>query len=207
MSMRSKTLYAKAPTLVLATRNPGKIKEFQAILEPWDVKVMTLFDFSSIAVSDEPFTTYLENAHHKATLVARQLHLPVLADDSGLEISALNDLPGVNSARFLPDLPSYEEKCKAILTSMESHADRRARFVASIAIVLPSGHHYQATRSIEGVIALSLSGAQGFGYDPIFIPQGRQQSFAELTFEEKNKISHRALATQAVMEEWMRGNL
>ncbi len=185
------------PFIVIATRNAGKLREFQLLFHSLPTTLIGLDQFPHVSVSDEPYTTYQENAVHKAHHIMTQVHLPVLADDSGLEIEALPHLLGVYSARYLPE-SSYQEKCQSILALLEGKP-RGARFVAALALVTPNGHTYSVEGECRGVIASQMQGQRGFGYDPIFIPNGYSITYAEMTDTIKNTISHRANAVKSLL--------
>lgn len=190
--------YAKLPPLiVIATRNAGKLREFQQLFQALPTTVIGLDQFPHVSVSEEPYDTYQDNAAHKANHVMTQLNLPVLADDSGLEIEALPDLLGVYSARYQPEL-SYLRKCDTILTLLENKP-RYARFVAALALVIPEGQSFVVEGECRGVIAPQLKGEHGFGYDPIFIPKGYTTTYAEMSDTIKNTISHRAQAVKLLL--------
>jgi XTP/dITP diphosphohydrolase len=150
--------------------------------------------------------TYLENAAAKARLVNQGCHYPALADDSGLEVTALDGRPGVRSARFVP-VSGYPSKIaqdraniERVLEEMKGQTHREARFVCTLALVI-EGTLIHATGAMEGKIADAPRGQMGFGYDPIFIPQGETRTLGEMTETEKNAISHRAQALARLMDE------
>lgn len=185
--------YDNLPTvIVLATRNLGKLREFQQLLRDFPFSIVSLDQFNDVSVSDEPFETYQENARAKAHHVMKQVNMAVLADDSGIEIDALPAQLGVHSARFMSDL-SYSEKC-VYLTSILPANQRTARFVAALALVTPEGCEWVVEGHCMGSIAEHPRGDLGFGYDPIFIPQESELTYAEMDEDTKNQISHRAHA-------------
>jgi len=184
--------------LVLATHNRGKRREWQALLEELDLTILLPEEVGVALPVEETGSTYLDNALLKARALAEASGLPALADDSGLEVDALDGAPGVRSARFQPG--SDEVRYVALLTALEGVAPeaRGARFRCVAALVLPDGRSFTTEGVCEGVIADVPSGAEGFGYDPVFYVPEAGATMAALSFEEKNRISHRARAAQAM---------
>ncbi len=183
--------------IVLATRNRGKIKEIKEMLP--GVGVLTLDDFPGLAMPPETGRTFSENALSKAVFVAEKTGLPALADDSGLEVDALGGRPGVFSARYAGAEATDEENYLKLLGEMKGVAtgERAARFRCVMALAFPDGNEkrsYTFDGALEGYIASEPRGKNGFGYDPVFYVPGMGKTAAELTLEEKNAISHRALA-------------
>jgi XTP/dITP diphosphohydrolase len=182
--------------LLLATRNRHKQQELQNMLADLDIRVIGLDDLPPLPEVEEDGTTFAENASKKAAIIAAASKMTCLADDSGLEVDALDGRPGVYSARFAgPD--ASDEKNNALLLQMLQDVPqekRKAKFVCVIAIADPQGNLSLAEGSCPGSIGFSPHGSGGFGYDPLFIPQGYNQSFAELGDEVKNSVSHRARA-------------
>ncbi len=184
--------------LLIATRNSGKTREFRELLQKAPVILRSLDDFPEIGDVEESGTTFEENASLKAAEYAKRSGILTAADDSGLEVAALGGLPGVRSARFGGASANYDAKMSLLLDSINAvgGGDRRARFVSVIALALPSGEVIHLSRGeCEGVIAFEPRGGNGFGYDPIFIPNGLTRTFGELPDSEKSQISHRAKAT------------
>ncbi|WP_054695445.1 XTP/dITP diphosphatase [Syntrophomonas palmitatica] len=183
-------------TLLLATRNRHKQRELQDMLAGTGIQVINLDNIPDLPEVEEDGATFTENAAKKARVIAAASGMLCLADDSGLEVDALNGRPGVFSARFAgPD--ADDEKNNALLLHMlrdVPEEKRRARFVCVIAIADPQGNLSVAEGACPGTIGFAPHGSQGFGYDPLFIPQGYKQSFAELGAEVKNSISHRGQA-------------
>jgi XTP/dITP diphosphohydrolase len=191
----------KPPELVIATTNQGKLREVRDILGNLRFKLSTLRDYPNLEPVAETGTTFAENAALKACDYARQTGLLTLADDSGLEVRALRGTPGIYSARYLGEATSYTERIQAILSALETHQDRAARFVCVIVIAAPDGTPLHTSTGIcEGHIANSARGQGGFGYDPIFIPDGHDRTFAEIPSQFKNRISHRARALRSARE-------
>jgi XTP/dITP diphosphohydrolase len=192
----------RLPNLVLATGNQGKIREFRSLLSVLPFQLMSLLDFDNVSEVEETGTTYLENARLKAEGFARQTGYLSLADDSGLEIEALTDAPGVQSARFAGVDAGYDVKIPKLLALLEQTGDptRRARFVCSAALSDASGKIlYTAEGVCPGTIAEAPRGSGGFGYDSIFIPDGHRQTFGELSEVTKQQISHRARAVELII--------
>jgi XTP/dITP diphosphohydrolase len=183
------------PTLLLGTHNPGKLKEITSILEGSGWSFSSLQEFDHVGPAEENGVTYSENAILKAQFYARETGLVALADDSGLEVAALNGAPGVYSARYAGEHASDAERRQLLLSELSNNPDRRARFVSVVAIADPSGTVLNVSEGIcNGTLTLEPRGHGGFGYDPLFIPDGYTQTFAELPESTKNLISHRALA-------------
>jgi XTP/dITP diphosphohydrolase len=194
-------------TLLLATSNPHKLEEFRAIFSDLPLRLLTLNDLQLGNEVEETGTTFAENAELKARTYARASGMLTLADDSGLEIDALGGAPGVQSARYLGRETSYAERFRRILEQLKGlpMEQRTARFRCAIALAEPSGYTRIVDGVIEGVIAVSPRGKNGFGYDPIFYLLEFGKTLAELAPEHKNRISHRARAAQAarkLLENW-----
>jgi XTP/dITP diphosphohydrolase len=193
--------------LLLATSNPHKLEEYRAIFADLPARLLSLNDLLLDLEVEETGTTFAENAILKACAYGQAAGVLALADDSGLEIDALKGAPGVQSARYLGRERSYEERFRSILEQMkELPMDQRtARFRCAIALAEPSGNIDIVEGVVEGVIADSPRGKNGFGYDPIFYLPELGKTFAELAPEHKNRISHRARAAQAareLLEKW-----
>ncbi len=186
--------------LVVATNNEHKAIEIKEMLRDLDVEVVTMSDVGIDIEIEENGTTYAENALIKAMALRELTDGWILADDSGLEIDALDKAPGIYSARYLGEDTPYMIKNSMILEKLEDIEDRSARFVCSIALVLDDGSYWITVNKCEGSISHSIQGSNGFGYDPIFIPEGHQATFGVLPAEIKNRISHRAKALLAVAQ-------
>jgi XTP/dITP diphosphohydrolase len=192
-----------AKCLLLGTRNPGKIYEIKLILRDLAFSFSSLNEFSHVAVAEENEGTYAGNAIAKARFYAHATGLPALADDSGLEVEALDGAPGVISARYAGEQATDAERRRLLLTELAKAGsdNRRARFVCAIAIASVEGEVVNLSEGIcEGTITLAPRGESGFGYDPLFVPDGYDQTFAELSDEIKNRISHRARALLKLRE-------
>lgn len=183
-----------------ATSSPHKLGEFQRILGPHGFIVRPASSVRLIPDVDEDGSSFEENAVHKAVTVAAMLGVPVFADDSGLESVALGGEPGVHSARYAGANATDRERIDKLLFRLREHADRSARFVCVIAVAGTDGLLGTAIGEIRGVIALAPSGTNGFGYDPVFIPEGCHQTFAELSSSEKDHLSHRGRALRKAIE-------
>lgn len=184
-------------SLLLGTRNPGKLGEITSILHGCGWSFCSLREFENVDDAEENWQTYAENAIAKARFYAMATGLYALADDSGLEVAALGGGPGVFSARYAGENASDADRRELLLEELAkiTDPDRRARFVCVVAIVNADGEVLNvAEGTCEGTITFAPRGAGGFGYDPLFIPDGYSQTFAELSEEIKNRISHRALA-------------
>lgn len=193
--------------LLLATTNQHKIDEYRAIFSAIPFQLRSLRDFEVETDVEETGSTFIANAELKALTYAKMLGQLSLADDSGLEIDALNGAPGIYSARFAERDTSYEERFRLILEQLKDVPleQRTARFVCAITIAEPSGYHRTVEGVIEGIIADAPRGEHGFGYDPIFFVPELGKTTAELPPEQKNRISHRGRAAQlaaALMSDW-----
>ena len=192
----------KAIVLVIATRNKGKTAEIKELLQGFPVEIKNLDNFGPIPQLEEDGETFDDNAYKKASFAARILGFPSLADDSGLLVEALDGAPGVHSARYAGENATDEERCLKLLKEMEGKANRRAAFECVISIAVPSGPALTYEARCEGLITESPVGSSGFGYDPVFFYPPHQKTFAELTREEKNRISHRGKAFAELKDEF-----
>jgi XTP/dITP diphosphohydrolase len=199
--------------LVIATRNKGKTSEIKALLKDFPVEIRNLDDFGPIPEVEEDGESFDENAYKKASFTARILGYPALADDSGLSVEALDGAPGVHSARYAGKSAADEQKCAKILEEMQGKFNRKAAFECVISIAVPTGAALTYQARCEGLISDKPLGSNGFGYDPIFYYPPLKKSFAELTQEEKNQVSHRGKALKEVRDEfekvliWLRQHL
>ena len=183
------------PRLVVASKNPDKISEIEEILRSLSLtdEIVRGLDWPDI---EETGRTLKENAVIKARAVVEFTGLPVVADDTGLEVDALNGLPGVNTARYAGPSASYDDNVARLLESMDGVEDRKARFRTVVAVVMPDGVEVTAEGSVEGMITKERRGSGGFGYDPVFEVDG--QTLAEMPADDKNALSHRARALRAL---------
>ncbi len=182
--------------IVLATKNKGKIAEFSGLFRPLDCEVVSLLDLGDIPTVEEDGATFLDNAVKKAKGYSQATGLIALADDSGLEVDALGGAPGVHSARYAGPEATDEENNAKLLRELEGMGpeQRTCRFKCVLALYAPGGELLTAEGACEGVVAEQPLGDGGFGYDPIFYIPELGRSMAQLTPEEKNRISHRGRA-------------
>ncbi|PIC62828.1 non-canonical purine NTP pyrophosphatase [Sporosarcina sp. P13] len=182
--------------VLIATNNLGKARDFETLFLPLGIKVLTLQDVDGAIDVEETGTTFVENAVLKAETVAMLLNKVVIADDSGLEVDALNGEPGVYSARYAGEPSDDETNIDKLLTNLANVAEneRQARFRCVLAIAGPSIATTTYSGSCEGVIASERQGRNGFGYDPVFYIPDKEKTMAQLTAEEKSEISHRGAA-------------
>ncbi len=189
--------------LVLASKNPGKLKELREILGGLGVEVLMEPDVGLDVEVEETGASFEENSFLKADAVMRASGLPAVADDSGLAVDALDGAPGVYSARFGGKRTDGERTALLLEKLADVPAERRtARFVSAITCCFPDGRIIRARGTCEGRIGFSAKGNNGFGYDPVFLVPELGKTFAELTAEEKNRISHRGNALREFAEKW-----
>ena len=182
--------------LLLGTNNRHKAEELSQILAglPWEIKILR--DYPQVPEVEEDGRTFEENALKKARYYGEQFGVTCVADDSGLVVDALDGAPGIYSARYAGEDCSYEDNNRKLLAELAAvpDADRTARFVCCAAVVFPDGREHVEIGVVEGRIGRECRGDKGFGYDPLFIPDGYDRYFAELEPEEKHAISHRGRA-------------
>ncbi len=183
--------------IVAATGNRHKFEEYKALLADQKVELRSLMDYPGCPAVPETGTSFRENASQKALAVCRYCDAPTFADDSGLEIEALGGAPGIYSARYAA---TDAERIARVLRELKDAPSRRARFVCVIAIAVNGEVVETFEGTVSGTILTEPRGENGFGYDPIFLPDGEDRSFAELPAEVKNKISHRARAVAKAVE-------
>ncbi len=190
---------------MLATTSAGKVREFRELvaahLDPARVQIATPDELGlTLPPVEESGATFTENALLKARAVAHAAGLPALADDSGLCVDALSGRPGLHSARWAGSAATDADRCALLLQRLQGVPAKRraARFVCVVALALPDGTTWTAEGTCEGIIAAAPCGAQGFGYDPVFLVPALGITFAELSDAEKNRLSHRALALAAL---------
>lgn len=188
--------------LVIATRNVHKLKEIRAIFDFKDLEVLSAFDFPDIPDVVEDGETLEVNALKKALEIARATGCWSMADDSGLEVSALDGAPGVYSARYAGEQCSYSDNNTKLLRELAGKEDRSSRFRTVIALCDPDGNVQTVEGACLGRIIEERRGTNGFGYDPLFVPDGYSETFAELDSSVKNTISHRARALQQARTKW-----
>ena len=198
--------------LLIATSNPGKIRELESLLATLPLRLRSLREFPAIQEIVETGTTFAENATLKATGYARQTHLWTLADDSGLEVAALGGAPGVYSARYAGPEATEAERIARLLEELSrvDDTERHARFNCVIVLADPAAQVINvAEGTCEGHLTHAPRGTGGFGYDPLFVPHGFRQTFGELPDQVKQSISHRAralAATTAFLRQYLRGS-
>lgn len=183
--------------LVFATNNLNKLAEVQKML-PCSIELLSLKDIDCFDDIEETATTLEGNAKIKANYITEKFGYNCFADDTGLEVEALNGEPGVYSARYAGEPANAENNMQKLLTALDNKTDRNAQFRTSICLNLDK-KQFLFDGVCKGTILTSKQGEKGFGYDPIFQPEGYSKSFAEMTSEEKNKISHRGLAIQQLV--------
>ncbi len=199
--------------LVIATRNKNKLREFREVLKDLQIEIRSLDDFGPIPEAIEDGDTFDENAYKKAIHTAKILGLPALSDDSGLVVDALNGAPGVYSARYAGEDATDEKNCAKLINALQGIEDRRAHFQCVLSIAVPSGPALTYEGRCDGIIIDEKRGENGFGYDPIFYFEEFGKTFAELSMEEKNKVSHRGKALAdlkaeaAMVKKWLEQRL
>lgn len=188
-------------TILIATTNKGKQAELFALLENENYTLVTPQDLSLSLKVAETGSTYTENAHIKAAAFCKASGLPSLADDTGLEVDALEKAPGLFSARFSPKPGATDSDRRVLLVSKLKGVSKpwTARFMCAMAFVLPDGSFYQSHGVCEGEVIPEERGNGGFGYDPVFLCKGTNHTMAELSMPEKNRISHRAKAVDGIL--------
>jgi len=182
--------------VVLATANPDKARELRAVLATAGLDLELVPRPGEVAEVEETGATLLDNARLKAKALGAATGMPTLADDTGLEVDALDGAPGVRSARYAGDNATYEDNVVRLLRDLAVRPDRprTARFVTVVVLSSPDGSEVIAQGQVEGVIADAPRGGNGFGYDPVFVPEGGGRTFAEMAPGEKDAISHRGRA-------------
>jgi len=186
--------------LVLATNNKHKLIEIKSILGNSFSGILSLSEAGLNVDVEETGTTFAENAYLKASTVCKLSGKPALADDSGLEVTALDGAPGVYSARYAGEDQNDENNIKKLLSVMEGKTDRSASFTTVLCLCYPDGRTIYATGKTFGKILFEKSGDNGFGYDPVFYSDDLKKSFGEATAEEKNAVSHRSRALRSLLE-------
>ena len=184
--------------ICFATNNKNKLIEIKKKLgKAYDI--ISLFDLGHTEELSETHDTLEGNSLEKALFIHEKYQINCFADDTGLLVDALDGEPGVNSARYAGPGKSSEDNMNLLLEKLQGHANRNAKFNTIITLMI-NGKAHQFTGEVEGVITNERSGVNGFGYDPIFIPNGWKETFAELSLEEKNKISHRSKAVEKLVD-------
>jgi len=190
--------------LLLATRNVNKVREIKEIFTSASIELVSADDVPGLPKDvEEDADTFEGNAVKKARTLCAASGLWTLADDSGLEVKALGNEPGVHSARYAGEPTNTPANNAKLLRNLQGVTDRAARFRCAIALCAPDGREWTVEGSCPGRIIDAPRGTTGFGYDPLFVPDGYDQTFAELGSEIKNRISHRARALQAAQQAWL----
>ncbi len=185
--------------VIVASHNSAKIAEFKDLLKELKLEVIGLNELGMLEAIDETGNSFIENARIKAKAIAKSFPQDlIIADDSGICIAAFDLKPGIYSARFLSEYPDYKDKNKKVLELLENQSNRKAFFLCAIHIIYQQ-QGFDIQEVVYGNIAMESSGEDGFGYDPIFVPKGYNQTFAEVP-ELKSKISHRAKALKKAVE-------
>ena len=186
-------------TFIIATGNRHKLEEIKRILAPLGVEVLSLAQAGVYAEVEETGTTFEQNAVLKALAVSRAADMPCIADDSGLQVDALDGAPGVYSARYAGEGATDDDRILKLLTELQGVKEqaRTARFVCTVCCIFPDGRSFVVRGECEGSISFARSGQAGFGYDPVFIEKSTGKTFAELTDAEKDIVSHRGRALNA----------
>jgi len=185
--------------LVIASHNPGKVREIGALLAPFDVSVVSAGELN-LPEPEETETTFIGNAILKAKAAASGANLPALADDSGLAVTALNGDPGIYSARWAGPDKDFGIAMQMVQDDLGDSADRTAKFVCALALAWPDGHVESFQGEVHGTISWPPRGDKGFGYDPIFVPDGHAMTFAEMEPQAKHAMSHRAIAFRQLVD-------
>ena len=188
--------------ILIASRNAHKIQEIREIFDLPGVEWISTAEFPGLGDVEEDRDTFEGNAAKKATELAKATGLWALADDSGLEVAALGNAPGVYSARYAGEPCDHARNNAKLLMELEGKGDRTARFRCVAALSDPAGRYETVSGTCPGRIVETLRGAKGFGYDPLFVPDGHDRTFAEMGNEEKNKLSHRGRAMTLAKEKW-----
>jgi len=187
--------------IVFATKNRGKVREAQEKLKEFGIEVIPLDAVGQVEAPEETGKTFCENAYQKATYYAKKLNLPVLAEDSGLEVEALGGKPGVYSSRFAGEKATDEENNKKLIEELMERGleSSSARYVSFVFVAFPEGFGLWSEGEVRGRVTTEPRGSGGFGYDPLFIPEGYGKTMAELPLSEKNRISHRGKALEKLI--------
>lgn len=190
------------PTLVIATHNQGKLREFRNLLQPLNSDILSLADVSITEEFEETGQTFADNARIKAKAYSRLIRFPVLADDSGLEVAALGGRPGIHSARYAGTGATDTDRVQKLLGELALiNGERKARFVCNLALAREGILLYESEGQCTGSIGTEPHGTKGFGYDPVFFLPDLGKTLAELSEDEKNRLSHRARAVAALLHQ------
>ena len=189
----------KGSKLIVASHNSGKVREISELLRPLDLKVLSAGDLG-LQEPEETGLTYAENAILKAQVAAKESGEVALADDSGVSVSALNGEPGIYSARWAGPEKDFNLAMRKVHEALGSNLDRRAAFICVLALAWPDGHTETFEGRIDGQLIWPPRGNKGFGYDPMFVADGYDITFAEMEPQDKHKISHRARAFKKMLQ-------
>jgi XTP/dITP diphosphohydrolase len=185
--------------LVIASHNPGKVREIADLVAPYKIDVISAGQLN-LPEPEETGTTFEANAELKARAAAMESHLPSLADDSGLVVHALDGAPGIYSARWAGPKKDFAMAMQKVEHGLDGKSDRRAFFVAVLSLAWPDGHIETFRGEVHGTLVWPPRGKKGFGYDPMFVPDGHTQSFGEMEPAAKHQISHRAIAFRKLID-------
>jgi len=185
--------------LVMASHNAGKVREIADLLKPHDAQIVSASELG-LAEPEETGTTFTANAELKALAAARATGLPALADDSGLAVAALDGQPGIYSARWAGPKRNFSEAMERVDQELGPDADRRAWFVSALSLAWPDGHCETYEGRVTGTLVWPPRGEFGFGYDPMFQPDGHEMTFGEMAPDDKHAISHRAVAFRKLID-------
>ncbi len=185
--------------LVIASHNAGKVREIADLLKTYDAQIVSAAELG-LAEPEETGTTFTANAELKALAAARAAGFPALADDSGLAVKALDGQPGIHSARWAGPARDFAAAMERIEHALGPDADRRARFVSALTLAWPDGHRETREGRVSGTLVWPPRGDNGFGYDPMFQPDGLEFTFGEMSPDDKHAISHRANAFRKLIE-------
>lgn len=189
--------------IVIATRNPGKLEEFKVLMKDLEIELHSLEEWPDLVEPEETGRTFIANARLKATYYAKATGLPCIADDSGLEVLALDGAPGVRSARYASEEATDEENNDLLIRTMKFQVKRTCRFRCALAVADPSGKILLESDGVcDGMLLHEPLGEEGFGYDPLFWSTELHKGLGETTMEEKNKISHRSKAIKKMVATW-----
>lgn len=186
--------------LIVASNNANKIKEIKEMLLDLDIEVLSLIDSGINIDVEETADTFKDNAYLKAKEIFDLVHIPVLSDDSGLEVMSLNNDPGIYSARYAGPQKCDEDNINLLLQNIKDHENRKARFVCAMVLIISDSEEYVTEGYLNGEIIDDKRGIYGFGYDPIFYLPQYKKTLAQLDSDEKNKISHRANALHDIVK-------
>jgi len=188
--------------IVFATKNRGKVREFQEKLKEFGIEVVPVDEVAEVETPEETGETFCENAYQKATYYAEKIGMPVIAEDSGLEVEALEGKPGVYSSRFAGEKATDEENNRKLIEELRKRGlgSSPARYVSFIFLAFPQKCGLWSEGEVRGKVITEPRGTGGFGYDPLFIPEGYTKTMAELPLKEKNRISHRGKALEKLVK-------